>query len=287
VNDFEKEEHFTDRNNFTKNFVEFYAPYAVKKYLRIKNAFQEINYFFLNTLLSPYEKEEFKRVMAGFFLAVHESSGWSSHVFDQNTLKGVIELFVENTKENFKDSESWGSPEDPFETSPSTGQSSLSLEEIKRYALKIHKTKEDDMNESDVIIKKTKQFIDIILVSKNGKKEYMKEITYPTLYQKWENMDDTIELIRCMGGKKYQKPDLLKISCPKKKRIVAINTLKYVQSEILSLLDEFKEKSLFFILKKEKGKLSLNDIFSKDYSDEEKEIEKSLCKNFSGVKGFF
>lgn len=236
-------------------FMETYIPQAVGRYLKQIEMLKDI-FAFLKTL-NPSEK---KPALAGLFWMIHETSSFEHTLRDilpedsallaereefsqkddpfvVSSPEDVLKTLVRNAKVDVFDKDAWLSSEDPLFTSPLTGEKLLSDEELGTLYLAEHPTY------STCTINPTRRFIDITLTGKN---KPPRSTSNPTLAHKWENMEDSLAILR-YAEVNLKKPDLSSLETSQDQRDIAQKFLIEVQKNLTALLDAFQEKGLDFL----------------------------------------
>ena len=192
-----------------------------------------------------------KPALAGFFWMQHEASPFeatrtrsvegvsvSDDIFEVDSFSEILEMLTEASKSIINDMESWESFVDRFTTSPLTGMSFLSEDELVN-SVRAHFFPEEgpDLN---VTLEKNRRFIKINFSKKSG---WTRFSMTTTLAHKWDNVDDSLAILK-YAGKKLIKPDLNVLGPIHKQRETAMTFLGKVQEELCGLLDNFREKAM-------------------------------------------
>lgn len=255
---------FVEMGGNGPGFIKFYTPIAVRRYMALMACLKAINHAFLSQLLPYAGKEEYKKAMLGFFLMTHEYAFYNSSSFTNNDLADVIHKLVAGSKSGLLSNEAWESSYDPLQTSPFNGASTFSEAELINYAFNNKLVKDNTVSVGksfyslfpqpprEESIRKlvhraratpsiSGRFIDIEFDLRTGQK---KRYTYPTLFLKWHNIDDSLGLLK-MAGVKIAKPDIAGLELPEARKVVT-KTLNTVRSELMKLIDHFESRATFF-----------------------------------------
>jgi hypothetical protein len=248
---------------FAEDIIPHIVPFAVEKYKLIMDALRKAH----------ESATEDKEALAGEFTAFHEALRFPVELFSFSNPAEVLQTMLKGSLSYYEEFDSWESPDDILVTSPLTGETMMSDENIREIA--IHEALEDpelvslalvhniynvlddkgqpryvlDPEEQKTIrqewlrkarfeVKKSPQFIDVIIKLPNGeKKTYM----LPTLVRKWNNIDHSFDLLE-IAGIKMEKPTLTGI--PEKDRKIAMDLLANVRSGLQDLMTAFGRKAI-------------------------------------------
>ncbi len=211
-----------------KDFVRVYPPVAIQKYQLVMSALQDLYTNMVTKLLPQRGIGQYRKAMAGFVWTLHERPHFPGKLYGMNDVDRVMETITANTSYNTVNAaksriDSWESSYDPLETSPIDGSSQLDDDAIVRWVLvnmtigeaQSYKYAKGSFDEpifenyiSSKQVVRTDRFIDVIITQMNG--EELK-YSFPTLYHKWHNLDDTLGLLK-YGGTVIEKPDLEAVS---------------------------------------------------------------------------
>jgi hypothetical protein len=222
------EDYFCKGGN-VDDFIEVYPSIAVAKYNLLRGALKEIYKNLGSKLLLRDGLDAYRKVMVGFFWILHEEPNFPSELYDMNDLNAVLKVITPAPNNDL---------DDPLQTSPLTGKTEMTDEDIIRYALKQTPSAALDDIES-INVTRSPRFIDVTTRFRNGEKT---EESFPTLYSEWEDVSDDLGLLE-FGGTKIEKPDLTRVEAP---RSVALATLKKVNEEMRALVKHFIEVATFF-----------------------------------------
>ncbi len=270
-----------------EEFLEAYIPYAVRSYNRMMESLEKL----FEEIQRVGPEEEQRRAFAGYILMLHEYSPYNFNsvspqleefedAFTQGDLGTLMGKFIESVKRNLALPKAWESAEDLLMTSPLTGESPVSDEDIMKSLdekLQHHKIREViDAEERQKImrdiarrtIERSRRFITVRTMWKDGFEEPM--AIFPTLAHKWDNMDDSLALLE-YAGVSIEKPDLSSIESPEEQYRVAQEVLGQVQGELQNLMDSFRATSERII--RERG---LGEIFTRDFIEQTEDMRMQL-----------
>lgn len=273
-------------------YAAVYTPIAMQRYLTLMGALTEIYQNFAGRLLIYRGLQEYRRVMAGYFWIMHEQPEFSRNIYDMNDLDKILTSI---TKSHFTavngaldEIDSWESPFDPLQTSPLDGTSALPDQAIYQWVLE-HMSREQaqcykysafpmtyPILQEEVVrrnVVRSNRFIDVILWTRQGEKL---KFAFPTLYHKWQNIDDNLGLLR-YAGTGIAKPDLSGIDDP---RSIAQATLLKVEMEIANHVSHFRQVASFFANYDSKGDGdSIANRYFKRHFQQEQRLLKQLSEN--------
>lgn len=284
----EADAHFL-KGGDARTFVRSYAPHAVRKYHVLMNTLQEIYHDFLTRLLPAYGKEEFTRTMNGFFLNVHEFPTYSARTFKTNDLEKIITSLTGGAVAALGSYDGLESPFDPLETSPITGESLKSKKEIITYAFYNYLLKDPrvtlptsyyeqiDVDHTKFIhglitkakVKQSPRFIDVIFGLRTGQEL---KYTFLTLFHKIQNAEDGRGLLR-MSGINIPPPDFLSLGSEREN---AQTYLKHISQHLQKLVEQFRDRAIFFANYKRSDGLSLADRYFNWHFNQEKAVKAKL-----------
>ncbi len=277
-------------------FIEVAPKVAAAKYTNLMQSLYDIYDAMVTAYATSDDKPLFHRDIAGFFWILHEKEGsFPSEIYGLTELQDALNMatsFPTNETEptehsDFSTYDSWDSSFDPLETSPITGASPKSDEEI--YSLVIGNMTMGDANcykytgfyseipiqENNIVqksIKRTERFIDVAFKLRDGS-----ELAYsfPTLYHKWANMNDNLALLR-YAGNTIAKPDLSQQAGP---REAAQAVLLSVEIGIQSLVQHFRERAIHFALIAKEGEgSSIAERFSQRVHHLDEQLQQQLSQ---------
>lgn len=249
--------------SFAEDVIPHVVSYAVEKYKLIMGSLKKVH----------ENVTEDKQALAGEFIAFHEALYFPEALFNLSNPADIFKKMLEGSLSHYQEIESWENPDDILMTSPSTGETSVSDEDIREIAL--NQALEDstvvnialmsgiynilnEKGESRYVfepeeqktirkewlrkarfeVKKTPQFIDVIIKFPNGEK---KTYTFPTLVRKWNNIGHSFELLK-IAGIEMGKPELT--GNFDQDRQIVIGLLSKVRSELQGLMTAFGEKAI-------------------------------------------
>ncbi len=281
--------------------------HAVKRYQLLNEGLNHLFNYHLTQLNLYHHEAAFKKAMAGYFWILHEEIVFNPDLYKTNNFKDVLKCLADKMPEVKKDTtsedlsvllnntkaatpssepdyESWDSPEDFFVTSPITGEPQETDEEIAKKAidyLKSGKSRFQYVNNDsftyligDNPISKVScsdRFIDIQVTAKNGHKY---RLSFPTLFHKWANMDDHLNLLK-YAGIALEKPSIDGMK-DREKRSIVIKTLGTVKKALDSLVDDFLDQSLKLVDLKWLEDVSLTSVFQKKGEQLDQEYQEKL-----------
>lgn len=259
-------------------FAYHYLPYAIKKYQHLMGVFQELYYQFVTKLLPKHGKKEYDQTLVGFFILLHEFPEFKANTFQSNDLDYVINQLSKDAISALSDDFAWESPYDPFMTSPIDGQILLKREEIldviEGLKEELANTLYGSMSESysseqnkllfELLLAKTtvdisQRFIVIEFTMRSGE---IKTLQFATLYHKWQNIDDTLGLLK-LAGNGIVKPEIKANNIKEHlaAREVVQNILHKTQESVEDLIKHFRDRALYFANSKGYEGLSLSDLY--------------------------
>jgi hypothetical protein len=248
---------------FAKDIIPHIVPLAVDKYKLIMDALKKAHESIGGD----------KAALAGEFTAFHEALRFPPELFSFSNPAEVLQTMLKGSLSYYEEFDSWESPDDILMTSPLTGETKMSDEDIREIA--IHQALEDPelasfasihniysvldekgqsryvwdpeeqkairqewLRKARVKVKKSPQFIDVTLKFPHGeKKTYM----LPTLVRKWNNIDHSFELLK-IASIEMEKPKLT--GSVQEDRQIAIDLLREVRSKLTGLITVFGEKAI-------------------------------------------
>lgn len=233
---------FVDKGGDALPFAQSYQKHALGRHALQTEFFKD----FLKAvdLRAPAQQ---KKILAGWFLVLHEYPLSSRAVFDTHSLKDAIVLMAEYSQARLASDRGWESFVDPMKTDH-TGQSLLEEFEILEIGLADFKKslsvlppnydaastdKKAELLQSLVAesrIENKGRFLDVHIRMRSGER---KIFSYPTLLHKIKNMSDSVAILKYAG-----------IECPKIEDITsrgqALEALQVIRKQLASLIDEFK-----------------------------------------------
>lgn len=258
-------------------FATHFVPLAVQKY-----------YLFMSALKHAHTNTTDKLALLGKFIAFHEILKLPKSIFKFSSLSDVMTQILQKKLSYYQLTSAWENPEDPLQTSPVDGSSSLSEEQIKEIALDeavkdqtftftIDGRKTEGEEKKKCVrqnwtfkIAYSSQFIDVIFGNSEG---VQKTYSYPTLLRKWNNLDTSLALLK-MGGILLEKPALDGVN----DRDIVMGALTKVRTELQAALRHFGEKAIESFGKGEGSFASTYEAKFKAIEDEMVEIGHVLPK---------
>lgn len=246
---------------FASDVIPNIAPFAVEKYNLIREALKKAH---------EGVKED-RHARAGEFAAFHEVLSFPANLFALSSPVEMLKVMLEGSVSGYEEDEAWENPEDVLVTSPLTGESPKSDEDIKELAFPkvledqtvfvpidvYYKTNEQGERtyvyepEAQKLIraewlrkntrfgvKRSPQFIDATFEFLNGEK---KTYSFPTLVRKWNNIGHSLEILK-LAGIDVEKPELTREDLDLARQI-AIGVLTHVRSELQGAIQAFGEKA--------------------------------------------
>jgi len=252
---------YVGQGYFASDIIPHIVLLAIEKYSLIREALRKAH--------ESVKEDQYAR--AGEFAAFHEVFSFPEALFGMSNPVDVLKAMLKGSLSGYDKPEAWENPEDVLETSPVTGESLKSDEDIKEIAFSAFledptifvpyeiyykiseqggKTYVYDPEEQKPIkaewlrnktrfgIKKSPQFIDATFTFPNGEK---KTYTFPTLVRKWNNIGHSLAILG-FAGIDIQKPVLIGED-PNADRQVAIGALTQVRLKLQHLIQAFGEKA--------------------------------------------
>lgn len=273
---------FVERGGYAPDFIKFYTPIAVRQYQALMSCLNHIHNAFLGQLLPYFGKAEFKKTIIGFFLMTHEYPEYDANIYTDNDLETAVHQLTSNSKNVLLSSTAWESAADPLKTSPLDGSSALSEAEILKYVFQnnlipdlrngsistpnnfyttypqppIEESLARLVHKASAILSPSGRFMDVTFQLKTGQTQ---SYSYPTLFLKWSNVNDSLALLK-MADVNVQKPDISGLNI-KESRTIVKQHLKVVRHELIKLLDHFESRAAFFANKKDVDGSSLGDRY--------------------------
>lgn len=247
--------------------LDFAAPILVEQALQRYQLLNEglnhlFNYYIIH-LNMHHDEGTFKKAMAGFFWVMRERTQIVPDIYKTGDFAQVLKFLAgddfitaeegksdRNGSQKLKiDPESWAASYDLYATSPLTGETALTDEEIANKTLELLRSTNpetdlfispDQMEAKHTYsIKMTKRFIDIMLKANHGLNS---SLSVPTLYHKWLTLDDSRALLK-YAGINIEKPSL-DSKKEREARFMALATLESVEKAIKELVTNFAESSI-------------------------------------------
>ena len=204
-----------------KDLVDGYTDVALKVYDAIYQSIEDYHQWLVSTVLPARGIDAYRELMGGLFYMLREKAFFPPELYSQDRLEDVMDMMVSGSIDRLMEA-SWESPEDPLETSPLTGlpigrfasdarsydeglvQSFLSQEGRIDQPLSSKVTYEPNGPRDEIRGANPEvRFITAKAVFPGDEVEQ----SYPTLFHKWTNLDDSLTILR-FAGIKLQKPDL-------------------------------------------------------------------------------
>ncbi len=281
----------------TEDFSKHYLPYIIGQYQRAMQGLHNLSDLFLARLL-PHDKQAYDRAMVGFFYAVHEFPSFEAEYLSEGSLQNILSKMICGTRRTLHSDQAWESSEDPLTTSPLDGTSAFSDEEIKKHAFRIFSNdqstlfnlrslkgdylwatffkSDEERNKAlvglleDVVLTKSPAFHAVTFKMKSGKRQ---RYSFPTLSHKWNNMEDSLALLK-IAGISIQKPELP--ADRDEARKIAQTTLDGVSGELNKCLDSFEHWGSYFLNQAYGVDESLQDDYFISYGEHKREVSKIL-----------
>lgn len=231
---------------------------------------------------------KYNEIVNGSFWAEHEYSTLDHEDLLRPSFSEIIKSLSEKVQSGFTMNESWENSYDPLNTSPLTGESSLSDQQIIKkvfddFVLKdldymsffmgniFHnpdseeEKKETFLNalHSVDVKRQSGRYINVVFHFKNG---FQKSYRLPTLYHKWRNIDDANGLLE-LSGQKVLKPNLSEIEDPAQQSAQARNTIDKIVDHLKEQIATYEREALSFVNDPEedlKG-MSLHDYYAASF----------------------
>lgn len=232
--------------------------------------------------------DRYNSIMNGFFWPTHEYSVISNEDLGAQDFSAALESICKKATDAFSKPGAWENQEDPLMTSPTTGDSQLSDDQIiKGYfeqellqkipsELYFYLNCQDAQSEEEkkqrlinalvgkpVVERIGKRFIKVKFAFKNG---FTKEFSSPTLYHKWRNIEDANGLLGITGNS-VQKSDLEAVNEFEAQRQTAQKTISQITTHLKEQISLFKDEALKMInepCKDLKG-MSIAEFYSQSY----------------------
>jgi hypothetical protein len=246
-------------------FAKIYSPVAVERYHALMGGLRDVYGNMVTKLLPYHGLREYRKAMLGFFWILHEAPNFAAQIYNMNDFDKVLETITKPSSLSavnaaLNEIDSWESSFDPFSTSPIDGSTNLTdddiynhpifesllLEDAQGYKYSSRTDKGRSIGDSycddcivDQQVIRTNRFIDVIFKMFDG--EELK-YSFPTLFQKWTNLDDNIGLLK-YAGTIITKSDLTTAEDP---RQVALETLDNVRKALDSHVERFHKVAFFF-----------------------------------------
>ena len=251
------------------------------------------------------DRETYSKIMNGAFWLTHEYPSVSGEDLEAESFPSVLTSLTSKVLGQFLEKESWENSQDPFETSPITGETKLSDQEITKKFFDEELMKEtsvdflqiigyedisfDDKREkiishldSTEVHRDGSRFIYVTFKFKNGLE---KKYRYTTLYHKWRNLDDALGLLG-MSGIKIDKPDLTEIEGAGQQRLAAQKTIDRVVGHLKDQIKLFETASLDLITQPFVGGKSIEQFYGESYDSTLQQLGQ-LKENISEKKDNF
>jgi len=291
---------YVKQGGFASDVVPQLVPLVVQKYKLMMEA--------LKVAHKNLEKQE-KEPRIGLFLMQHEVPTFSAQFYTFKTPTEMVEAMRSGSEEAYKAVEAWENPDDPLQTSPLTGQSTLTDDQIRDIALQraqvdgsiyeplgIYQVKAENesiiyiteeanrkaakgqwiLQNSRIIIKRSPQFIDAVFELRNGAK---KVYSYPTLYRKWKNSRASLNMLR-YAGRDLSQPALQDVS-PEDARELVMGFLTEVRQNLTTTMQQFTERSKAFY---GAGEGSYAEKYEKDFRAIDSRLERLLKQSLPQVE---
>jgi hypothetical protein len=291
----EEADHYVGRGGDAINFIERFTPHAVRQHRALMSALLNIYQDFITRLLPAYGRQEFVETMNGFFWVQHEASGYSPFSYKSHDLEGIIEKLARAAVSGLRDKYGWESSFDPLETSPIDGRSALTQEQMVHYAFENRLVKDRRIilpssyyqqyplpgqaeylrglarkKQIKAKVSSSPRFIDVAFSFNSGQ-----QITYtfPTLFHKWLNMDDSIGLLNLKGSDRLTKPFLQGTPYP---RQLAIQTLDKVRERLEQTIYHWRDRAIFFAKYSRPDGSTLSNEYFKEHFKEATLMQREL-----------
>lgn len=246
---------------FVSDIIPQLVPLAVQKYKLIGQALEKA-YLSLETD---------NHALMGFFILAHEVSPFSPELFDLSNPIALMNAMVSKGLSYYSNPNAWENPDDPLQTLLNGG-TVLDDEMIKELALarlaedgllnlpyQIYEKRgesggylgyaKEERERIEIrkawlpkntrsVVKKTAQFIDVIVEFADGQK---KTITYPTLNRKWKNVNASLGSL-FFAGIKLEPPVLAGLD-PNQDRANALEFIELVRSKLENTMTDFAQKA--------------------------------------------
>jgi len=248
---------------FASDVIPQFVPLVVQKYNLVMQALEKA---YLSVEMDNH-------AVAGFFTLAHEVSPFSKEIFDISNPGALIDTMVKESLSYYAEPEVWENPEDPLETSPSDGQTSLNDEKIKELAIarlaedanlnlpyQIYEKRNDEdtymdsaTEEAEKIeirkswlpkntrseVKKSAQFIDVKFTFADAEE---KTVTFPTLYRKWKNVNASLGLLSFAKGERLERP-ILSGQDRFADRQAAMTHIDLIRTQLEATMTDFAQKA--------------------------------------------
>lgn len=242
--------------------------------------------------------ENDQKSLAGLFFMLREYPGWSKEALEKEDAVSALSAMKDHTEKSLKGRSVWESPEDAFQTSPITGQTSLSQDELitayhagvnggtikpTPYMPYVQRNPDApnellpltqiDFKRSKVAVTPEGRFIDFNIQLKN-----LSKLSYSvaTLKHKWLNISDSIGLLKYAGVTVDVAKELPED--PVEARIQVIKDLTTVQEALNGLLTSFLEKATKLVTEQfdtsETNGMSLDDAYAQQRLTLKEKLEK-------------
>jgi hypothetical protein len=287
-------------NGNTWKFAEIYPPVAAQRYRVIMGGLKSIYNDMVTKLLPRDGKTAFNRAMVGFFWSLHEAPNFPPHLYDMNDFGKILYTITAPSHHNTvavatDDLDSWESSYDPLSTSPIDGTTkltdaeildhpvikSLTIDQAQRYKYEFQYYPSPLLttvySADDIVSKtvtRTPRFIDVTFKMFDGE-----ELVYsfPTLYQKWTNVNDNLSLLQ-YGGTNLTKPTLPTDESQRDTaRVIAQDLLERVRLQISDHVKHFHDVASYFSKDDSNGnRESLENRFFRAHFKQEQKVGKAL-----------
>lgn len=268
--------------------AESLMSYTVGMYNLFNEALKTIWELRLKKLNDDGDLISFKRFVAGMHLVLHENFNISPEIYGTNTLQDALKLLnmskesKKEASENEKDSDDFEkyfnpeSPFDPFNSSPLSGDSiNVTDEFIKELppvkALIGEQTSTHMMIDEPTF---TNNYVDVTLHGSNAQRE---TLSFPTLFYKWNNVDDSVSVLQ-FAGEEIQKPDL---SRERRKGPKALEFLKLVEDHTEKLRADFINSAVQLV---EEVNNETNTSFAAQYATKQTSLQTARDEALKDVK---
>lgn len=246
--------------------TDLFVPLAIDRYHNAMFLFKAI----FSGLGDKYKEDKttYEKLLNALFFTIHEYPAWSKEIFDHDVAATVVKTFVQNAQNVLNHREMWESEEDPFNTSPQDGSTTMTDDEIiKAYTENLIQQKSMTGPEDVEFTKLTrsKRFIYTEIHLNNGGNF---KISYATLHQKLLNAADAVGRI-ALTGTKIHLPDSTTATSD-----ATIAALRAVKDELRTHLSLFQEEALKLMEEAaSQGEASFVSIFEKNNREVTGKIE--------------
>lgn len=276
--------------------------YAVRRFNLLNEGLSSLFNAHLIQLHLSKDTAAFKRAMGGYNWILHEKVVLNSNIYKTNNFNDVLRLMCDMALETTTpptastndvaefDYFSWESPHEFIATFPLNGETIETDREIGIKAMEYLKSgkhptypyinKEnfsfyiDDNAPCSVEI--SPRFIDVSITGKNAHKY---QLSFPTLFHKWANMDDNLGLLR-YAGVNLKKPHLDALNT-RNARGTAMVMLETTEKELDKMVTDFLNNSLTLTLV-EKVYEDSNSIVH-DYQAKAEKLENEYREKLKGL----